>query len=453
MRPPAVRPIRARSPPIVDAGCAALAKGVGTGLFGEVERATLSSPKSRPVRRREIFGWCCYDFANSAFTTIIITVVFAPWFMGVIAAGDARGPGWWGTALAVSQIVVLMFSPLIGAIADVKAQKKFYLMTMAAVCSAATLLLALAGAGDIWLALGLVIVANIAFSLGENLCASFLPEISTPQNVGRISGYGWSFGYLGGLSSLVLALLIINSGPGRVPWTFVMTGVFFLLACLPTLMLRERARRRSLAPGETWISLGWGQLATMRRELSQHRTLLIFFVSMLFFMAGLTAVVAFASVFAHDVLGMTQAEVIKLFIMLQLAGVAGAWGFGILQDRTGPRLALAISLLQWVAVCVWAAVCTTKVEFYCIGVLAGAAMGSLQSGARAVVAILTPAGRAGEFFGYWGFFAKLAAVIGQPVFGWMAAYAGYRVAVLANGVFFLVGLIILLRLRLRTSAR
>ena len=139
MRPPAVRPIRARSPTIVDAGCAALAKGVGTGLFGEVERATLSSPESRPVRRREIFGWCCYDFANSAFTTIIITVVFAPWFMGVIAAGDARGPGWWGTALAVSQIVVLMFSPLIGAIADVKAQKKFYLMTMAAVCSAATL--------------------------------------------------------------------------------------------------------------------------------------------------------------------------------------------------------------------------------------------------------------------------------------------------------------------------
>lgn len=414
--------------------------------------STISPFDPPPVRRREIFGWCCYDFANSSFTTIIITVVFAPWFLNVIAASDARGPGWWGTALALSQVVVILVSPLIGAMADVTARKKVYLMSAAVVCSLATIGLYWAGAGDIWLALGLVVVANIAFSLGENLCASFLPEISTPQNVGRISGYGWSFGYLGGLLSLVLALLIINSGPGRAPWTFVMTGVFFLLACLPTLMLRERARRRSLAPGETWIKLGGRQLATMWRELPQHRELMVFFVSMLCFMAGLTAIVAFASAFATDVLAMSQAEIIKLFVVLQLAGVAGAWGFGILQDRTSPRLALAVSLVQWIAVCVWASLCTTKAEFYVIGALAGAAMGSLQSGARAVVALLTPPGRAGEFFGYWGFFAKLAAVIGQPIFGWLASYRGYRTAALANAGFFLIGLVILVSLRLRSGA-
>jgi UMF1 family MFS transporter len=349
----------------------------------------------------------------------------------------------------VSQLAVIFLSPLIGAIADVTARKKAYLMTTAVICSVATMALYFVGAGEIWLALGLVVIANIAFSLGENLCASFLPEISTPENAGRISGYGWSFGYLGGLLSLVLALVIIKSGPGRVPWTFVMTGGFFLLACLPTLMLRERARRRALAPGENYLRLGWGQLRQMTRELPRHRTLLIFFVSMLLFMAGLTAVVAFASVYATRVLHMTQSEIIILFVVLQLAGVAGAYGFGLLQDRTGPRLVLVVSLLQWIAVSIWAGFCTTKTEFYIIGLLAGSAMGSLQSGTRAVVATLTPPGRAGEFFGYWGFFGKLAAVVGQPVFGWLATWQGYRVAVLANAGFFIAGLLILLALRLR----
>ncbi len=404
------------------------------------------------MKRREIFGWCCFDFANSSFTTVIITVVYSLYFMGVVAEGDARGPGWWGTALAGSQLIVILVSPLIGAIADVRARKKVFLMASAVVCSLATMGLGLVGKGEIWLALGLVVVANTAFALSENLCASFLPEISTPQNAGRISSYGWSFGYLGGLLSLVLALLIINSGPGRVPWTFWMTGVFFLLASLPTLMLRERARSRELAPGESYVRLAWGQLATMVREIPQHRTLLVFFASMLCFMAGLTAVVAFASAFAKETLGMEQKEIILLFVLLQLAGVGGAFGFGVLQDRVGAKVALVLSLLLWIVICVGAWQCGTKTEFYFIGVMAGVAMGSLQSSARAVVSGLTPEGRAGEFFGYWGFFGKLAAVIGQPVFGWIATHEGYRTAILVNAGFFLAGLIILLGLKLRRVA-
>lgn len=406
-----------------------------------------------PVKRREIFGWCCFDFANSSFTTIIITVVYAVFFIKVVAGEDPRAAGWWGSALAISQLIVIGVAPLIGALADVTARKKFYLMSSAVVCSLATMALFFFGAGRVWPALALIVLANVAFSLGENLCASFLPEISTPENVGRISGYGWSFGYLGGLLSLVLALLIINSGPGRAPWTFVMTGGFFLLAALPTLMLRERARRRLLRPGETYLRIGFGQLRRMAHELPRHRTLLGFFASMLLFMAGLTAVVAFASAYGAQVLHFTQSELIVLFAVLQLAGVVGAYGFGLLQDRTGPRFALVVSLLQWVAVCTWAGFCTTKTEFYCIGVLAGAAMGSLQSGGRAVVSTLTPPGRAGEFFGYWGFFGKLAAVIGQPVFGWLAAWHGYRMAVFVNAGFFAAGLLILLTLRLPRAVR
>jgi MFS transporter, UMF1 family len=423
--------------------------------FAPLSSGAVVSPPAAfpPVKPREIFGWCCFDFANSAFTTIIITVIYARYFVGVVAEGNASAPAWWGRALALSQVVVILASPLIGAVADAKAAKKRFLMTTAIVCSVATMALYWVGQGEIWLALGLVAVANIAFSLSENLCAAFLPEISTPENAGRISGFGWSFGYFGGLLSLLLALAMIKSGEGRVPWTFVMTGAFFLIASLPTLLLlRERARPRPLAAGDSYLKAGWRANLALLRELPQHRTLFVFFIAMVFFIAGLMAVISFSSVFADQVLKMTLDDTVMLFIVLQLAGVVGAFGFGVLQDRTGSKAALVLSLMLWVIVCVWVAWCRTKGEFMAIGVVAGLALGSLQSAGRAVVSMLTPPGRSGEFFGCWGFFGKLAALIGPLVFGELAAAFGYRAAILTNAGFFLVGLVIVATLDLRKRA-
>jgi MFS transporter, UMF1 family len=406
-----------------------------------------------PVRNREIFGWCCFDFANSAFTTIIITVVYAVYFQQVVAEGHPHAESWFGRTLGASQLAVLLFAPLIGAIADVRAWKKQFLMGTAITCSLATLGLFFIGRGEVVAALVLLGVANIAFATSENLCAAFLPEISTPQNVGRISGYGWSFGYFGGLLSLVLALVIIKSGPGRVPWTFFMTGVFFLVMCLPTLfLLRERARPRTLGAGETFARLAWGQLMQMRRDLPAHRTLALFFCAMTIYLTGLMAVVGFAGLYATNVVGMTQEEIIQLFIVLQLAGVAGAFGFGFLQDRIGSKTALILALILWIVVCAWAALCRTKLEFFLIGIIAGVAMGALQSAGRAVVATLTPAGRAGEFFGYWGFFGKFAGVLGPLMFGELVKMGGYRSAIVVTGGFFLVGMCMLVPLKLRRAA-
>jgi MFS transporter, UMF1 family len=408
-----------------------------------------------PARGREIFGWCCFDFANSAFTTVIVTVVYSVYFQSVVAGGDPRAEGWWGTTLGLSQLVVLLLAPLIGAIGDVTARKKTHLMRTAAVCALGTAALFFVGPGEVWLALALVFIANVAFSLGENICGAFLPELSTPETAGRISGYGWSFGYIGGLLSLVLAFLILNSGEDRAHWTFLMTGIFFAVACLPTLfLLRERALPRPKPAGVTYTALALSQIAQLRRDLPEHRTLARFFIAMTVYLSGLTAVVAFAALYAVNVIGMTQTEVIILFIVLQLAGVAGAFAFGFLQDCVGSKAALLGSLWIWIAVCAWASFATTKGEFYCIGVLAGIGMGGLQSAGRAVVSTLTPEGRQGEFFGYWGLFSKVAAVIGPLAFGWIVTHAdgGYRTAILANCVFFAAGLALLLPLTLRRVA-
>jgi UMF1 family MFS transporter len=419
-----------------------------------LESAPSTVAEFPPVKRSEIFGWCCFDFANSAFTTIIITVFYAKYFVEHVAGNSPLATGWWGTAISFSQFVVIFLSPLIGAVADLTARKKTFLMITALACSIGTMALYFIGRGEIWLALGIVCAANIAFSLSENLCAAFLPEISTPANVGKISGYGWSFGYFGGLFSLALALMITRSGPNREPWTFVMTGAFFILASLPTLLLvRERTVRRTLPPDQGYLSLGFAQLKQMIQHVPQHRTLAIFFVAMTLYMSGLLAVVTFAVIYASAEIRMTQDQIIVLFILLQVAAAGGAFGFGLLQDRVGSKPALILSLLLWIAASIWGAVCRDPNEFFYVGVLAGIAIGSLQSAGRAVVSSLTPPGRAGEFFGYWGFFGKLAGVIGPFVFGWLASYAGNRTAMLANGGFFVAGLLVILAVRLAPGSR
>lgn len=414
-------------------------------------------PEFPPVKRREIFGWCCFDFANSAFVTIIVTVIYLPYFTKVVAPGSSAAVAWWGITLAIAQGLVLLVSPLIGAMADLRAAKKRLLAATAAACALATIALYFVGPGEAVLALGLVGFATAAFYLSENICAGFLPEISTPETAGRISGYGWSFGYFGGLLCLVLALWMIEGLKRPVPEVFAMTGVFFAIAALPTLLLlRERAVPKQLASGQSLLAASWGENLRSLRALAApgHRTLALFFASLFFATAGLTAIVAFASGFAEGVIGFTTPEVIKLFVVLQLAGVAGASGFGFLQDKTSPKLALALALGLWISVCVAAFLCPAgaKATFYLIGIGAGIAMGAFQSGGRAVVALFTPPGKSGEYFGFWGFFSKLAGVVGQPVFGLLAAWLGYRAAILANATFFAIGLAILLPLSLRADA-
>ena len=405
---------------------------------------------SEPVRRREIFGWCCYDFANSAFITVVITVVYGPYFTGVVAAGWAGANTLWSVILASSQVVVMVFGPALGVLADVTGSKKKFLLSMMWVCSAATAALWLTGPGTVALAAGLVIVAYAAFSFGENFCASFLSELSTPANCGRISGYGWSFGYLGGLGALGLAMLVLSVSPDGVRWVFVVTALFMVAATLPVLLLlRERKQPESHVA--RWWQLGWESVLRAARDLPQHRDLLRFFWAFLLYMSGLGAVVAFAAIYSVEVLGFTTGENLVLFASLQISSALGALAFGWWQDRAGSVNMLTAALLLWCLVAVGAYFCQTKEVFFLVGNVAGLAIGSCQAGSRAVVSLLSPRERAAEFFGFWGVFGKLAAVVGPLFMGVLADLFDLRVAVLSTLVFFVGGLLVLRTVRM--SAR
>lgn len=402
---------------------------------------------SEPVRRREIFGWCCYDFANSAFITVVVTVVYGPYFTGVVAAGWAGANTLWSVTLAASQVVVMVFGPALGVLADVTGSKKKFLLSMMWVCSAGTAALWLTGPGTVALAAGLVIVAYAAFSFGENFCASFLSELSTPENCGRISGYGWSFGYLGGLGALGLAMLVLSVAPDGVRWVFVVTALFMVAATLPVLLLL-RERKQPEPHAARWWQLGWEGVLRAARDLPQHRDLLRFFWAFLLYMSGLGAVVAFAAIYSAEVLGFTTRENLVLFASLQISSALGALAFGWWQDRAGSVNMLTAALLLWCLVAVGAFFCQTKEIFFLVGNLAGLAIGSCQAGSRAVVSLLSPRERAAEFFGFWGVFGKLAAVVGPLFMGVLADVFDLRVAVLSTLVFFVGGLIVLRGVRM-----
>jgi UMF1 family MFS transporter len=405
---------------------------------------------STPVRKREIFGWCCYDFANSAFVTVVITVIFGPFFTGVVAKGDLANT-LWSVTLAVSQGVVIVFGPALGVLADTGGAKKKFLLAMMWTCAAATAALWFTGPGTVVLAIALIVLAYAAFSFGENFCASFLSELSTPENVGKISGYGWSFGYFGGLGALGLALAVLKLAPDRIQWVFVATALFMVLATMPVLFLL-RERRAPQPRTEPLWRLGWKSIGSAARELPRHPQLLRFLFAFLLYMSGLGAVVAFAAIYSERVLGFTTAENLALFALLQISSAVGAFLCGLWQDRAGSINALTVSLLLWCSVAVGAYFCATKPMFFLVGNLAGLAIGSSQAASRAVVSLLSPRERAAEFFGFWGIFGKLAAIVGPLAMGLLADAVGLRPSILVTLVFFVGGLAVLRTVRIPRGA-
>jgi UMF1 family MFS transporter len=407
------------------------------------DRAALATP---PVTRREIVAWAMFDFANSSYTTIIVTVAFSVFFTRVVAAGPAADL-WWGRGVWASNIVVLLLSPLIGALSDESGRKKQFLAATYLLCCAATAALAVVGPGDIALALVLFVLSNLAFSFGENLVASFLPEISTPENVGRISGFGWGLGYFGGLASLLLVKSRIDGGftvgnLSNLRQAWVITAIFFLVAGLPTfLILRERAPRRS-EPLSYYVRNGFGRLADSWRATRQFQQLVRFLVVFFVFSMGLTSIIAFVGVYAERTVGFSASELIFLFLLVQISSALGAFAFGAIEDKIGARRTIQLALVIWIAVCatVWAT--TSKEVFWGVALFAGLGIGSLQSASRAMVGLFAPVDKAGEFFGLWGLAGKGSYAFGPLVFGWISTVTGsQKASVLVTGCFFVAGLI------------
>ena len=405
------------------------------------------------VRKREVFGWAMYDFANSGYTTVVLTAVFSAYFVGGVAGGASWATFAWTLTLAASSLVVMLTMPALGAYADLRAAKKRLLVLSTLGCVLATAALAGAGPGDIAWAVVFVIVSNICFSYGESLIAAFLPELARPESLGRVSGWGWSFGYFGGMLALGLSLgyVLWAQAQGRpashfVPVTMVLTAVIFAVASLATFsLLRERAQPQATAGAAGGLSASLAQLARTWQEAQSFRDFRALLACAVAYQAGISVVVALAAVYAEQALGFKQTDTMILIFLVNIAAALGAFAWGYVQDRIGHRRAIALTLVGWIVMTMLAGVATTATLFWVAAVIAGLCMGSSQSAGRALAGALAPERQRGEFFGLWTFAIRLSAIVGPVTYGMVTLLTGgnHRLAIFGTGLFFVLGLVLL----------
>ncbi|MCI0441751.1 MFS transporter [bacterium] len=402
----------------------------------------------RIPNKREIISWCFFDFANSSFTTLIVTIAFSVYLVKIVVGGGREGDQLWGLGNAISQGMVLLSAPLLGAIADYSARKKTFLFLSYITCVIFTALLYFAKPGEVWIALMLFIIGNFAYSTGENLIASFLPEIARPEDMGKISGFGWGLGYIGGLLCLLCCFPFLKGGfvlenAEHLRKVNLVVAAFFLTAGIPTfLWVHERKKASSLPEGTNYFSAGIAQIKQTFVHIQQYRELFKFLIIFGIYNCGVTTVVYFASIYASETIGLSAIELIWFFIITQISSSLGAILFGVIQDKIGAKNTIYITLTIWLGVVIGAYFATGRTAFYIVGNLAGLGLGSSQSAARALVGMFSPVEKSGEFFGFWGLFWKLSTAIGPATFGILSNLTGsQRTAIISTGIFFLIGII------------
>jgi len=408
-----------------------------------------SEPNPVPITKKEIWAWCFYDFANSSFTTVIVTVAFSIYFTKVVAEGH-HPEAWWGWGYGASMLVVGIISPILGALADYSGTKKKFLIGFSFICIFATFFLFFVEKGDVWLGIILFAIANIGFNGGLAFYNAFLKDISHSHNMGRISGYGFALGYVGGLVSLVLVYPLIQGGLGEenlfyYRLSFPVTAVFFLMIALPSFSyLKERRFFIPNSKARSIWTIGFRRVWKTFHEIRRYKELFKFFLAYLIYIDGINTIIVFAGIFAANVLDFSPKDLILFFIVMQISAALGAYAFGMITDWIGAKRTISITLFIWTALMIWAFFVPSKLQFYFLGLIAGVALGSNQSASRTLLGLFAPKEKITEFYGFFSLTGKLAATIGPPVYGMITALTGnQRYAVLSLTAFFLIGFLIL----------
>ena len=398
---------------------------------------------AKTVTIREVWSWAMYDFANSGYTTVVITAIFNAYFVSVVANNQSWATFAWTAALAVSYAAIMFTAPVIGAYADAYAAKKKLLVLTTIGCVMFTALLAFSGPDSLWLTIPLIVLSNFFYGSGENLIAAFLPELATGRSLGKVSGWGWSLGYVGGLISLGACLAYVTWAQAQgqhaadfVPVTMLITAALFTISSLPTfLFLRERAVPQPHLQGLNLVQESFARLGLTFRHANDYRDLRRFLICTVFYQAGIQAVITLAAIYAQQAMHFTTQQTIMLIFVVNITAAVGAFLFGHLQDRIGHIQTIALTLTGWIVMILLAWAAQGPAMFWISANLAGICMGSSQSAGRALVGLLSPSTRRAEFFGLWGLAVKLSSILGPLTYGLVSwiSQGDHRLAILITG--------------------
>lgn len=416
----------------------------------------------RPDRRREVLGFCLFDFANSSYTTLITTVAFSVYFrQAVVRADDPRGDFLWGFAGIVVNVLLIAISPVLGAIADFSGKKKRFLLGTVVVTVLCTALLFFVGEGQIARAFVLYVLASLGFEAGYVFYNAFLPEIATRETMGKISGLAWGAGFLGGLVTLVACAPFIGTPltgadgavvPGaafgyRV--SFLVVAAFFAAFSVPTfLFLRETPVASGLRRLRDYPRVGFLRVLDTLSHLRAYRETAKYILAYICFFGGINTVIRFSAIYASQTFHIQGLELLLLFVVTNLVAVPGTLAAGWLADRVGHKQTLAATLLLWIAVAIVGATARGKIMFWLMAAGAAIGMGGTQSVGRSYLARLAPLERESEFFGFYVLAGQVGSILAFLTFGLVSSRSGsQRTAVLWTLPFFVAGLLLTLWIR------
>jgi len=401
---------------------------------------------------RIVWSWAFYDWANSAFTTLVVTFVYSSYFMKAVAPDEITGTAWWTRAVGISAVLVALLSPIMGAAADRGGTRKRSLAVTTVVCAAGTIALAFVAPGTAhagFIALAIFVVANVAFELSGVFYNAFLPTIASEERIGRVSGYGWGLGYIGGLLCMVVALVAFVP-QGREPWfglstvngfnaraTNLLVAGWFVLFSLP--LFFNVPERRTGAPGLGMVQ-AFAELARTLRAVGRYREVVKFLIARLVYNDGLVTIFAFGGMYAAGTFGMSIPEVIVFGIGLNIAAGVGALAFGFVDDKLGGKKTVLLTLVALAIATMLAAWAPTRTWLWVAGILIGIFVGPNQSASRSLMGRFVPRKHQAEFFGFFAFSGKITSFMGPILLGTVAQiFASQRAGVATVLIFLVVG--------------
>jgi len=420
-------------------------------------------PVPRNGTRREIWAWACYDWANSAYSTLYITILWA--YITRVVYSDADGSATnlgtlvWSYGIGVSMFFSAIISPVLGAVADAHASKRGWLAITALGGATASVAMGLSPAHPILVG-ALFISAQVLFELSFTFYNGFLPEIADETQLNRVSSWGFGAGYIGGGLALLLAMCVFIVGPSlglesresQLRAGLVIMGVWWGGFTLPTiLVLRDRrsASKAGLALQQA-VREAFGEVWHTLKNIRRFRTLSIFLAGFLLYNEGVNTVLSQASEFAGRVVGMDAMELTQVVLLIQFAAFPGALLIGWLADRWGQKPALMLCLAGWTVLLLAAYFVTTRLQFWGLAAVLALIMGGTQSVSRSIMGYMTPASRTAEFMGFFSLSQKATSMIGPMIFGTVVVRTGNaHLAILSLLGFILLGWAVVSRIDLQ----
>ena len=413
--------------------------------------------------KRERLAWYLYDFGNSAYAGVVLLAVYSAYFKGTVVGG-ARGTWLWGLSIGIAMLVVAVISPILGSLADFSASKKKFLFIFTAISVFFTAMLFFVTPGSVFTGMLFFILAEIGYRGGQVFYNSLLPEISTPEDMDKVSGNGWAIGSAGGVLCLliVLALIMLIGGNFIIRISLVITAVFFAVSTIPLFAwYKEKASPQQAPKGSNYIKIAFSRLMDTFRAVKTQKEFIKFVVAFLIYNDGVLMMLDFAAIIGAVLFGMDQQQLIIMMLIVQVTSVAGAYVFGHVADKYNGKVSLIISILAMLAIVIILMFVQSLVGFIILAGFAGYALTGVQSVSRGLVGQFAPSGKSGEFYGLFAVAGRTSSFIGPTLYGWLAVAAasyfvaggqsallaeqsGQRVAIASIGVFLIVGLAVLL---------